>query len=185
MVASILLMLLLSSAYALFSSGYRMARDSEARLDMQKSLVTSIGLLGREITETNPTSIRYDASPPGTVFASPRNADGALSLSNSGKLSWEKVIGYYLRPDGVVIRKEWMLDPYVRQSGFPPSLGAGFSTQSIADEPLPQRAVSHGVDELIVSLNGNTATIRVSASQVDSRARKHRVSLETAVQIHN
>jgi hypothetical protein len=185
MVSSALMILLTYGAYQVFINGLRLAKDSEAKLTMQKNLITSIGLLSREISESNPSSVRYDRIPEGVVFASPRSATGALALAGSGDMSWEKVIAYYVSKEKRLVRKEWMLDPYVRQSGFAPSLGAGFSTANLRDEPLPARVVARGLELFEVQFSGNIANIEVSASQTDSRGRKHVVRLETAVRINN
>ena len=173
------------SAYTLFVNGVRLARDSEAKLAMQKTLITSIGLLSQELSESNPTAVRYDPFPQGVVFASPRDVNGALTLAGSGTVGWEKVIAYYVTKGDELVRKEWLLDPVVRQSGFPPSLGAGFSTADLEDEPLPVRTLSRGVDEFTITLNGNSAVIRLVAKQEDSRGRLNKVSLETGIQINN
>ena len=178
------MLVLAYSAYTLFVNGVRLAKDSEARLALQKTLISGTGLLSRELSESNPTSVRSDNFPAGVVFASPRNVNGALTLSGA-RVSWEKVIGYYVDEDKKLIRKEWLLDPLVRQAGFPPTLGAGFSTADIQNEPLPLRHLTGGIEDFRVELNGNMATVRIQAGQVDSRGREHKVRLQTAVRIQN
>ncbi|MCA9792704.1 MAG: hypothetical protein KC910_12945 [Candidatus Eremiobacteraeota bacterium] len=185
MVASALMLLLAAGTYSLFFNGVRFARDSEARLSLQKNLLGAVGLLGMELAESNPTSVRYDPIPAGVVFASPRNAEGSLAMAGGGKLSWEKVIAYYIREDGSLVRKEWMLDPYVRQSGFPPALDAGFSTADLAAQPLPERVMARGVEQFMVDVSEGQASIRVTAAQTDSRGRINRVRLQSAVAITN
>ena len=119
------------------------------------------------------------------MFASPRNVNGALTLAGSGSVRWEKVISYYIDGEERLVKKEWLLDPVVRQSGFPPSLGAGFSTADLEAQSLPSRVMARGVEDFVVNFNGNTAEIRITSGRQDSQGREHKVRLRTGVQINN
>lgn len=107
--ASLFLLLLTSTYTVLISSLTNYAVESNASV-LQQGALTGLARLDLELRESDSASVSIGASPPGIVFASPRdNIDRFLFYS--GDMTWQSYVCYYVATSGApaLVRKAQLL----------------------------------------------------------------------------
>lgn len=112
MAAGIMLLVLLCTCQMLVSSMSFYAVERNAT-ELQQGAMVPLSRLSRELAESDPYAVRSDTSPPGIVFASPRDDSGSFAFDTDSNLLWQRYICYYVavvNGTQVLVRKERKLD---------------------------------------------------------------------------
>ncbi|MEW6277116.1 MAG: hypothetical protein AB1758_00735 [Candidatus Eremiobacterota bacterium] len=96
LVAGALMLVVLSGLTWLLLLSYRYQRSLALSLELQETTLTAVAALSREVSESNPASLRSEASPVGIVFGSPRDLAGRLRTNDQGRLMWHKYVCIYV-----------------------------------------------------------------------------------------
>ncbi len=160
MIASGLLMLVMTSVSLLIRASSRHYMVMDASLDLQKESVLAANWVTREMAESNQNSVTY--YPPGTghegvTVGSPRTVTGGMQYTSGGALVWQKRVCFYIDTvanKSVLQRMEWPLNP---KTTYPPRIYDIGQFPGPANTPAyflglgaPRRLVAKNVDRLIV-----------------------------------
>ncbi len=140
LIASTLFLMLSVALFQVMHTGSAFMRRSEASLDMQKELLLALTWIHKDMSESAARVFRKD--PQGIVFASPRDLDGQLQLDSVGRITWQRIVAYYVDDVAGVpclIRKERALTATSSDPILPPV------TDMISDGSLHPRVLARSV----------------------------------------
>jgi type II secretory pathway pseudopilin PulG len=188
MVAAFLIFLILAAATQLLVSCFRHYREVDAAAQVHQLALTSMSRMQRDLRDGNKASFRVFSAPAGIVFASPRQSDGRIAFNpDTLQPIWQKLICYYLEPDGtrfLLIRKE---EPVASPSDTPPTIALGQDTahfQTVSGGSV----VARGVDTLTFT-PGETLKVLLKVSDVTNEGSSSEalfsVEIETSVNFRN
>ena len=188
LVGGALILGILSATVAILIACYRHHRESEAAIAVHETALKATTLLEREIKDSSKGCVESFNSPPGLVFATPRAGNGAMSLDpNSKRPVWQRLICYYLEPDGDefrLIRKE---EPIPTPTHDVPQIGSSQDTAHFATV-AGGTVVARGVTEFTVTA-GSSVAFRLACQEIVHRGTstegRFAVEVETKVTPRN
>ncbi|MEW6282236.1 MAG: hypothetical protein AB1758_26760 [Candidatus Eremiobacterota bacterium] len=155
LVSCALLGIVLTCVYSMLVAGVRYYKASLTTVQLQQDSLLALMWLTRELGESNSRTVAVFTSPPGILFASPRDNLHNYALDSQGLIKWQKFICYYLEDrNGVscLVRKEHYLDhPDLGISPPPVVAPVPRSTQTTAYYKtlnVPSRVVAQNVTDL-------------------------------------
>ena len=140
LIASALFLMLSVALFQVMHTGSAFMRRSEASLDMQKELLLALTWIHKDMSESGARVFRKD--PEGMVFANPRNLEGQLQLDSVGRITWQRMVAYYVDDVAGVpclIRKEREITATSTDPILPPV------TDLISDNSLHPRVLARSV----------------------------------------
>lgn len=111
-------LVILTATYQLFLHSRRSYEEPRAAMQIEEELMQVVGLLQRELAETDLQTVRsfpsptHPSEPPGLSFESPRDTLELLTVGDLGIVRWQKYVYYTLVADpttaggALLIRKE-------------------------------------------------------------------------------
>ena len=113
LVSAALLGLIMAGVQKMLSAGLRYLHAVNTGIELQQQCLLSVLWLTRELSESNPRSVKVFNHPDGILFASPRDDEGNHWIDSSGYVRWPKFICYYVEDQNgmkVLKRKEQYMD---------------------------------------------------------------------------
>lgn len=80
--------------FEVMHTGSAFMKRSEASLDMQKELLLALTWIHKDMSESAARVFRSE--PEGMIFASPRDLEGQLQLDAVGRITWQRLVAYYV-----------------------------------------------------------------------------------------
>ena len=147
MIASALILIVLSVSLSLILSCVRYFRETDGAVQVHDTVLSAITKLERDLKESNPSSFQIYAAPQGVVFASPRLPDNTLDFDDTSLLPlWQKRVCYYLEPAGAefnLVRKEEFLPPAsVSDTPPPPTVDTAYFQANVSTGGVVARGVT-------------------------------------------
>jgi hypothetical protein len=184
LIAAGIIGMLMTVLTSIFIETIRIYYKTSARSELQGSVVSALGLITRELMETDARSVYPTySSTQGISFLSsvPLNGTNPTYDPHSGKMEWKKYIIYYIIPDtqdpntSMMIRREF--DPNVtvpmtaNLSYYNFSLTqymyySDYNTQRINNPTAPgNRLLTNGIKKLYITIK-NTPTQKYASFDI-------------------
>ena len=186
LIAAALIFLVLLCATQLLVSCFRHYREVDGAAQVHQLAVTSMMRMERALRDGSQASYQIFSSPPGIVFGSPRQGDGAFSFDpDSLQPLWPKVMCFYLEPEAGVrfrlVQKEEFLST---AEDTPPSIDSSHSTAHFQSNVNGGSVLARGVEELSFT-DTDTLTIKLRVTDVshEGSSSESKFSVEITTQI--
>lgn len=149
MIASALILIVLSVSLSLIVSCLRYFRETDGAVAVHDTVLTAVTKLERDLKESNPGTFQIYTTPPGVVFASPRLPDNTIDFDDTSlQPLWQKRICYYLEATDVagefnLVRKEEYLPVGdVSDTPPPPTVDTAHFESSVSSGGVVARGVT-------------------------------------------
>lgn len=191
MIASGLLLIVLTLVTFLIRASSRQFLVMDASLDLQRESVLAANWLTREMAESNENSIHYFPPASGTeaiVIGSPRTFTGGMQYTNGGALVWQKKVCFYLSASNngraLLERIEKPLTPY--KTTYPPSINPSTDTVANfqANTTFPKRLIAKDVDRIELDVNVRPVQLTLELSST-KHGKPFRATIQSKVHFRN
>jgi prepilin-type N-terminal cleavage/methylation domain-containing protein len=190
LIAAVIIGILMTVLTGIFIQTIRIYYKTSARSELQGNVISALGLLARELMETDARSVRYSNNSPTPIppdgarisFLSsvPLNGTDATFDPNTGKMEWKKYIIYYLINDPkdtkfntmIMLRREYEPNTAVPAPAYPayynfnltlPIHYTDFGTQCFTTPTAPgNRLLANGIKKLYITVINSATTKRAT-----------------------
>ena len=183
-VSSALMLVLMGSLVAIFSSASRYYLSMTNASDVQRACLLAANRVAGEMAEGNLQAVLDDPNDLGVVFASPRSRDLQVHFDpNTKELQWQQFICFFVERQGVTgrLRRQHEFFAPVTQAPLPTQGIAHFQSLSAG----PNSGLAGIIAENIYFLQVDRGQdIRITIGAKDERG-EYRVSVKTSVHARN
>lgn len=149
-VSSTLLLLVLGGAYAAAEMSTRASYVQANDMVLEQSMLVAMSRVSQEVVECDLMSWAVYTSPPGIVFASPRDSNGVCQFdATNGNVTWQAWVCFYVdtvNGTSALIRKSQTLSGAPLSS--PPAVDPTFNTLYFKNLNSPRSIVAFNVTNL-------------------------------------
>lgn len=100
-VVSVILIIVVGMVYQIVQAAVAYYLDSNSAMEIRQDALVGLNRLSVDLRQSSMASVHAYMSPapgdpPGLVFASPRDENGAMQATSDGKITWRRFVCYYL-----------------------------------------------------------------------------------------
>lgn len=100
-IVSTLLIIITGMVYQVVQAGVAFYLDSNSAMEIRQDALVGLNRLSVELRQSSMASVHAymtpaPGDPPGIVFASPRDENGAMTATSDGKITWRRFVCCYL-----------------------------------------------------------------------------------------
>lgn len=179
-----LMSIVVGVVYSIVQAGLAFYMDANSAMEIRQDAMVGINRLSVELRQSSMASVQVDSvsAVKGIVFASPRDATGAMAPTSDGKMTWQRYVCYYVGPyqgAQALIRKEETISPAKTRAPDPygeaiPRTPAYFSTLAASSKVIARHLYS-------LDMPKSVDTVEIILSCEVSTRHRHLIELRTKV----